>query len=219
MPAWSWRRLHRVPVTEPVVVLTLDVGARLENLEKMLDLLRDERVRATVFLYTKELAAHPRGAHVVARMVEDGHELANHTVSHADLTKLDPEEVAEEIAGVERFVREATGSSTMPFFREPFLATNDAVDAIVKERCYRSIWFTVDTGDWEKGMTADAIVQKTLFSKGRPREIEPGSIFIFHGSQPENLRALPEIIRGLREKGLSIVPLGEALRRQVPGRG
>lgn len=219
MPAWTWRRLHKVPVQEPLAILTLDVGARVDNLEKVLDVLRDERAVATVFLYTKELAAHPRGPRVLARLVEDGHELANHTVTHADLTKLTPEQIEEEIEGVERFAQEVTGQRLMPFFREPFLATNDGVDAIVKERCYRSVWFTVDTGDWEKGMTADAIVERTLFSRGRPREIEPGSIFIFHGSQPENLRALPEVIRGLRARGLTLVSLGEALRRQPASPG
>ena len=83
--------------------------------------------------------------------------LANHTLSHKDLTKLSREEVEREIDEVERFVRETTQLSTQPFFREPFLATNDEIDTVIKEKCYRPIWFTVDTADWEKGATAAGI--------------------------------------------------------------
>jgi peptidoglycan/xylan/chitin deacetylase (PgdA/CDA1 family) len=219
MPAWTWRRLRRVAIDEPFVVLTLDVGAKLENLEKVLDVLRAERVKTTVFLYTLELAAQPRGREVVRRMVADGHELANHTVSHTDLTKLEAAEVEAELDGVTAFIRETTGQAPAPYFREPFLAANDAVDAIVRERCYRSIWFTVDTGDWEKGVTAQGIQKKTLEADGAPRAIEPGSIFIFHGSQAENLEALPAIIATLRRRGFGFLTLSEALRRErVPAK-
>lgn len=86
----------------------------------------------------------------------------------------------------------------------------------MRKRCYRSVWFTIDTGDWEEGMTADRIVERTFFTKGKPREIAPGSILIFHGSQPENLVALPAVIRGFRERGFGILPLGAALRRESP---
>jgi peptidoglycan-N-acetylmuramic acid deacetylase len=206
-----------VGLDEKAVILTLDVGARLPNLEKVLDVLRDRHVHATVFLYTAELARSPKGPEIVRRMIADGHELANHTLSHKDLTMFDEDGVKEELESVERFVHEATSGavSTRPYFREPMLATNEGVDAIEKSLCYRSIWFTVDVGDYVPKVTADKIVSNVLEKKGKPREIEPGSIFIFHGSQPENLVALPKVIDALRAGGFSFLTLSEALGRSA----
>ncbi len=218
MPDWSWRRVHRVVgLDEKAVILTLDVGARLPNLEKVLDVLHERDVRATVFLYTAELERSPKGPGIIRRMVADGHELANHTLSHKDLTTFDEDGVKHELESVERFVREVTKGevTTRPYFREPMLATNDAVDEIEKHLCYRSIWFTVDVGDYVPKVTADKIVSNVLEKKGKPRRIESGSIFIFHGSQPENLVALPRVIDALRADGFSFLTLTEALGRSA----
>jgi peptidoglycan/xylan/chitin deacetylase (PgdA/CDA1 family) len=217
--SWSWRRVHRVEgLREKAVIFTLDVGAKLPNLELVLDALKRAEVKTTIFLYTAELAQSERGKAAVKRMVADGHELANHTLSHKDLTKLSREDVESELDEVERFVKETTQLSTQPFFREPFLATNDEIDTIIKEKCYRPIWFTVDTADWEKGATA-ASIERHVFEhqdfkrRGKSRQIDSGSIFIFHGSVSENVEALPRIIERLRAEGFGFLTLGEALRR------
>jgi peptidoglycan/xylan/chitin deacetylase (PgdA/CDA1 family) len=216
--AWSWKRIHRVEgLREKAVVLTLDVGARIENLLAVLDLLRERDVKTTIFLYTGELERHPRRDAVLLRMVEDGHELANHTLSHKDLTTMLDAEVREQLDRVERLVDDSTGVSVRPFFREPFLATNAEVDRVVREACYRSVWFTVDTSDWREGMTPSKIEDAVFLHRGRPREIEPGSIFIFHGSQRANLIALPRILDRLRSEGWSFLRLGEALQRAKSG--
>lgn len=219
-PEWSWRRVHRVEgLAEKAVILTLDVGAKLPNLVKVLDILRDHKVKTTIFLYTGELEKSPIGRDIVKRMLLDGHELGNHTLSHKDLTKLESKEaVGEQLDRTESFVKSADPkATTLPFFREPYLATNDEVDTLVRERCYRSIWFTIDTGDWKDDATADGIVAK-VFERGggKKRNIESGSIFIFHGSQEKNLVALPQVIQGLQTEGYSFLTLGEALRRAKP---
>ncbi len=200
-------------LTERSLVLTLDVGARIENLEKILDLLKEREVRTTIFLYTGEFERHPRGKDVIKRMADDGHELANHTLSHKDLTKLDEAAVDEQFDRVETLVKAATNMSTKPFFREPFLATNDVIDKKIREKCYRPIWFTVDTADWNEGATADFIERSVFERKGKERTFEPGSIFIFHGSVKANLVALPRIIERFRKDGWSFLTLGEALKR------
>jgi peptidoglycan-N-acetylmuramic acid deacetylase len=212
--AWSWKRIHRVAgLQEKALIFTLDVGARVENLLKVLDLLRDRDVKTTIFLYTGELERHPRRDAILLRMIEDGHELANHTLSHKDLTTMLDTEVREQLERVEQLVHDATGASVRPFFREPFLATNQEVDRVVRDACYRSVWFTVDTSDWREGMTPSKIEDAVFLHRGRPRALEPGSIFIFHGSQRANLVALPRIIDRLRSEGWSFLRLGEALNR------
>jgi peptidoglycan/xylan/chitin deacetylase (PgdA/CDA1 family) len=217
MPTWSWDTLTRVDGLDvDAVVLTIDAGAKVANLEKELDILRDRKVRATVFLYTRELTASKTGPDVVKRILADGHELGNHTKSHKDLTKLSDDEVGDEVDGVETFVHDATGGTTKPYFRAPFLATNARVDKVLRERCYRPVWISIDSRDDRKDSKADDIVRAVLEENGKPRVFQRGTILLFHGSQAENLVALPKVIDGIRDQGFAILTLSDALRLAKP---
>jgi peptidoglycan-N-acetylmuramic acid deacetylase len=217
MPTWSWDTLTRVDGLDvDAVVLTIDAGARVANLEKELDILRDRKVRATVFLYTRELSTSKTGPDVVKRILAEGHELGNHTKSHKDLTKLSDDDVAAEVDAVETFVHDATGATTKPYFRAPFLATNADVDRILRERCYRPVWISLDSRDDRPDSKADDIVRAVLEENGKPRVWKRGSILLFHGSQPENLSALPKVIDGIRAEGFAILTLSDALRLAKP---
>jgi peptidoglycan/xylan/chitin deacetylase (PgdA/CDA1 family) len=186
------------------------------NLEKELDILRDKKVRATVFLYTRELSASKTGPDVVKRILADGHELGNHTKSHKDLTKLSEDDVAAEVDAVETFVHDSSGATTKPYFRAPFLATNADVDRVLRERCYRPVWISIDSRDDRRDSKADDIVRAVLEENGKPRVWKRGSILLFHGSQAENLIALPKVIDGIRAQGFAILTLSDALRLAKP---
>jgi len=219
MPTWSWDTLTRVDGLDvDAVVLTIDAGARVANLEKELDILKDRRVHATVFLYTGELSKSKTGADIVKRILADGHELGNHTLTHRDLTKLEEADVAAEIDAVETFVHDGTGATTKPYFRAPFLATNAVVDRVIRGRCFRPIWISVDARDDRPKAQSDDIVHAILGEPGKPRDIPRGAILLFHGSQPENLTALPLVIDGLHARGFAILPLSDALRLAKPTR-
>lgn len=217
MPTWSWGTLVRVEGLEmDAVVLTIDAGARPSNLLRELDILKEKDVRATVFLYTGELSKRADGPDVLKRIVADGHELGNHTLTHRDLTKLSDDEVGVELDAVETFAKDSVGLTTRPYFRAPFLAMNDPVTRVVNQRCYRSVWITFDTRDDRADATSDDIVRAVFEDKGAAREIQRGSILLFHGSQPANLDALPRVIDGLRARGFAILRLSDALRLAKP---
>ncbi|MFO0611497.1 MAG: polysaccharide deacetylase family protein [Polyangiaceae bacterium] len=217
MPTWSWGTLVRVEGLEvDAVVLTIDAGLRAPNLLKELDILKEKDVRATVFLYTGELAKRADGPEIVKRILADGHELGNHTRTHRDLTKLSDDEVGAEVDDVESFAQTSAGATTKPYFRAPFLAMNDAVSRVLNQRCYRSVWITLDTRDDRADATSEDIVRAVFEDRGQPRAIERGSILLFHGSQPANLTALPQVIDGLHARGFAILTLSEALRLAKP---
>lgn len=217
MPTWRWDTLMRVEGLDvDAVVLTLDAGLRVENLEKELDILRERKLHATVFLFTGELSKSPRGPEVVKRILADGHELGNHTLSHKDMTKLSDDEVGAEVDAVESFVKDAAGATTKPWYRAPFLATNDHVEELLRERCYRPVWMTIYTGDDKTGVKSDDIVRAVEEDHGKPRRLERGAILLFHGSQPENLTALPKVLDWIHDQGFAVLPLGDAMRIAKP---
>lgn len=211
---WSWSILRRVRgLRERVVIFTVDGGLNVGVTHAGLDVLRDYGVRATYFLTTGLLAKADGGRDLVQRIATEGHEIANHSVTHPKLTELSDEKVREEIADADAWLAEAVGYSPRPFFRPPFLDRDDRTDGITRDLCYRPVWFTVYTKDDTAGVTADDISRAVLCDDedDKPRKIKSGSIFMFHASQKETVKAWPVIITGLRERGFRFMTLSEAM--------
>ncbi len=221
---WSWSTLRRVHgLREKVIVITVDGGHDLPVTHQGLDVLRDYGVRATYFLTTSVLARTAGGKDLVQRIATEGHELANHSVSHPNLTKLSDDDARAEIQGADAWIAEAVGYSPRPFFRAPFLDRDERIDRITKKLCYRPVWFTIHTRDDEANIKADDIARAVLCDEHRARKIESGSILMFHASQKETVTAWPVIITGLEQRGFRFMTLGEALQararhRQASGR-
>ncbi len=212
---WRWSVLHRVRgLRDKVVIFTVDGGLNVSVTHRGLDVLRDYGVHATYFMTTGTLSKAAGGKKLVQRIATEGHELANHSVSHPSLTKLSDEDVQREIADADAWLSDALGYSPRPFFRPPFLDRDARTDRITKNLCYRPVWFTVYTRDDERGISADDIARAALCDDdgAHKRKIKRGSIFMFHASQKETVKAWPVIITGLRERGFRFMTLSEAMQ-------
>ena len=199
---------------DKVVIFTVDGGHSIPVTHQGLDVLRDYGVRGTYFITTSVLdkLGQP-GVELVQRIATEGHELANHSVSHPKLTELSDEKVRAEIADADSWIAEAVGYSPRPFFRAPYLDHDDRTDEITHDLCYRPVWFTVYTRDDEADTTADKITRAVLCDDDgkRERKIKRGSIFMFHASQIETVKAWPTIITGLQQRGFRFMTLSEAM--------
>ena len=102
------------------VALTFDAGADTGYAAEILDLLRDEGIKATFGMTGVWAEANPD---LVRRMVAEGHQLINHTWDHSSLTgantgmpPLTPEQVAQQLADTEAVVRDLTWLRDAPLF-------------------------------------------------------------------------------------------------------
>ncbi|MFC7716000.1 polysaccharide deacetylase family protein [Nonomuraea recticatena] len=77
---------HRVATTEKVVALTFDDGPD-EHTGQIIDVLAEQRVRATFFVIGSQVEARPQDAKA---LVAAGHQLANHTYSHQRMVFVSP---------------------------------------------------------------------------------------------------------------------------------
>lgn len=77
--------VNRVAVPDKVVALTFDDGPHGTLTPRVLDILRDNNVKGTFFMQGCNVKAHPQ---VVRRMVNEGHEVGNHTWNHVYLSKV-----------------------------------------------------------------------------------------------------------------------------------
>jgi len=188
----------------PWIALTFDAGSTIAPLPSMLDTLRQKDVRCTFFLAGIALR-QPGAQDLLQQMVADGHELANHSDTHRDFRELTDEQIAEELAALEKMVVEITGISTKPYFRPPYGARDDRVWRVVQENGYVSIYWTYQVWDWVEDKTTETVFNYAIGGACN------GAIVVMHVQAQETADALPAIIDELRARGYRLVTLSELL--------
>ena len=131
--------------TNRTVSLTFDDGPHPVNTPKLLDELKAAGIRATFFVVGKNLETSA-GKALVTRAIAEGHQVGNHTYSHADLTKLTEDQIRAEITKTEALIGPAIGQHKL--LRPPYGAHNSLVDKVVRELGYTIVLWNIDTLDW-----------------------------------------------------------------------
>lgn len=194
------------------VAITIDDGAGPELVEETLKHLREGNVKATFFPMGSWVERHPE---IWAKAVKEGHELGNHTYSHAFLTTISEERVKEELGKWQEAVDQALGYSYNTFFFRPpgmdgFTSLNSnktkQLQTIIADHGMVPILWDVELVYALRNeiATTSRITQHVLSSAG------PGSIVLLHFT-PNDIEALPGIISGLRSRGLEPCSLRELL--------
>jgi peptidoglycan/xylan/chitin deacetylase (PgdA/CDA1 family) len=123
------------PRTLRRVALTFDDGWSQGNCRAIAAILRVKRAHATFFLNSPNVARDPGGWRVILA----GFEVANHGVTHRDLTTLDDASLAWEIAGAERTIETALGRPMLKVLRPPYGAWDGRVLRVAGRLGYRYI--------------------------------------------------------------------------------
>lgn len=193
--------LRQFDADQPVMVLTFDAGADRGYAGEILDILAAEDIRAS-FGMTGPWAVD--NMDLVARMVNEGHHVMNHSWSHPHFPELSSEERIEEVRSLETLLRDELGVELRPYFRPPFGEYDEATLADLAAMGYTvNVLWTVDTLGWN-GLSAAEINQRVLDAAA------PGAIVLMHvGGQSQDAAALPEMINLLRAQGYSFATIEE----------
>ncbi|GAC1550950.1 MAG: hypothetical protein NVS2B7_27030 [Herpetosiphon sp.] len=193
----------------PRVALTFDAGAGAGSTAAMLAALRQRGTHVTFFLTGRWMNENPA---LVRQIVADGHELANHSVTHPDFTKLSDDGILAELRDTERIARTLGNVSSRPFFRPPFGAYNRHVLDVAIGAGYLPIYWTLDSLDSIGQPKSPAFLLERV-TRGLPREQLNGAIILMHcGSVPSGV-ALPLILDRFAQMGVEVVPVSQALAR------
>ncbi len=194
--------VHRGQIPAKMVALTFDDGPDPEFTPKVLDALRRHDVRATFFLIGSRAEREPE---LVKRLASEGHEIGNHTFSHADLSQISEHKADLEIAATSLLLQATTGHSTV-LFRPPYRADDQPKDieditsiAAGQRNGVSTIGSSVDPRDWD-GPTAEQIVRSVMDDV----EKEGSGVVLLHdggGNRSQTVMALGPIIEGLRARG------------------
>jgi peptidoglycan-N-acetylglucosamine deacetylase len=148
---------------EGYVALTFDDGPHPETTPWLLEELEIHGLRATFFLVGRQVERFPE---LAQRIVDEGHELANHTYDHPDLRQLGDGAIDTQLGVTNDVVAEVAGV-TPRWFRPPFGATNDRVRARVGAHGMTEVIWSIDTHDWRASVSeADVVAAMTAAEDG-----------------------------------------------------
>lgn len=196
--------VHRVSTRDKAVAFTFDDGPHPLYTRQLLDIFRKANGKATFFMIGQEIDAFED---IAAEVHQAGHEIANHTYSHPDLTRLTLEEARTEIQQADERIRQITGKPVLSF-RPPYFGVNEDILSLAAEFGYTSIG-TVngEAKDWEQP-GVEFILDHT-----RPT-IENGSIFMFHdgyGERAQTIETVQVLLEELAAEGYRFLTVSELL--------
>jgi peptidoglycan-N-acetylglucosamine deacetylase len=203
------------------IAITFDDGPDPEWTPIILDVLKAKGVKATFFLIGVEAEKYPG---ITKRVYNEGHEIGNHTFTHPDISNISKRYFEVELNLTERFFEGKLGVKPV-LFRPPYSIDQepDTADQVrplelAQDLGYITIGDKVDPNDWHDNprRSASQIVHDVLANLPpcAPSNLACGNIILLHdggGDRRETVKALPQIIDGLRARGYEIVPVSELM--------
>jgi peptidoglycan/xylan/chitin deacetylase (PgdA/CDA1 family) len=189
------------------VALTLDAGAGAGPTERILAVLRERGVKITFFLTGAWIRDNPE---LVREIVADGHEIANHTLTHPDLRPVSDDQIRQELADTDALMRETAGVGTRPFFRPPYGAYDRRVLQTVQRAGYLSIYWTLDSLDSVGEPKTPEFLVERVTAKLSAEQLR-GAIILAHCGSVPTADALPAILDRFAEMGFEVKKVSEVL--------
>ncbi len=131
---------------EKFVYLTFDEGYEAGYTEKILDILKENNVKAAFFITGHYLNSAER---LVERMIKDGHIVGNHTVNHYSMPSLENEKLKEEIKKLHMSVYEKFGYE-MKYLRPPKGEFSQRTLYLTKTLGYTTVMWSFAYDDWDE---------------------------------------------------------------------
>ena len=199
------------------VALSFDDGPDPKWTPKILDILKEKRVKGTFMLIGAEAAEN---VGVMERIYREGHEIVNHTYTHPDSSDISPRQLDLEVKLTERLFASKLGIQPL-YFRPPYDIdeepdTDDQAEPVVQIQNdgYTIIGSKLDTNDWnENPRKTPAEMAQLILAQLETMKTKPqfrGSVILLHdggGDRSATVAALPVLIDVLRARGYSIVPV------------
>lgn len=187
---------------EKVIYLTFDVGYENGNVAKIMDVLKEEGVKASFFILGNVIDRTPE---LVFRMLNEGHTVCNHTVNHKRLTGASESLVREEIEGLEQKFTSLTGREMAKLFRPPEGVFDKELLQRVSALGYKTVFWSFAYADWNNdAQMSDEAALGIILSN-----LHNGEIMLLHPTGETNARIMKRLITELKERGYRFSTLDE----------
>lgn len=188
---------------DKVIYLTFDAGYENGNIEKILDTLKEEGVRASFFILDNMIIKNEA---LVKRMIDEGHTVANHTLKHKDMTKMTcREEVERELGELEALYKKTYGLEMCKLYRPPEGKVNERSLSWAKELGYKTVMWSFAYADWDNGKqpSSEYAMKKILDN------LHNGEVMLLHPTSATNAAIMKELIVELKGRGYRFATVEE----------
>ena len=195
--------IYCVQRDQKMISISFDAAWGNEDTQELIDILARYNVKATFFVVGDWVDKYPES---VKALHDAGHEVMNHSNTHAHMSKLSREEIIADVEACSDKIEAVTGVRPT-LIRPPYGEYNDTVISAIRSIGMEPIQWDVDSLDW-KDLPASEIIQRVT------GKVQPGSIVLFHNAALHTPEALPAILETLLQEGYTFVPISQLI---LPG--
>lgn len=181
------------------IALTFDDGPFPHHTPVILDILLEKQAKATFFLVGQQIKAYPS---IVRRIYDEGHEIALHTHSHPDMSKISEDDQRLEMDKSRYSLERALPGVTPVWWRAPYGVLTDFGLRAGKSMGMRHLGWTIDTQDWRRPTTSQFL--DTVVRRARD-----GDVVLMHDHARTTRLALAALIDELHHSGFEMRTVSE----------
>lgn len=186
------------------VYLTFDEGYEAGYTPRILQVLKDNNVKACFFLTAHFVNTQ---TDLVKQMIQEGHTIGNHTVNHKSMPDLTDEKVKSEVMDLHTVVYQKFGYE-MKYIRPPKGEFSERTINITNSLGYTSTMWSLAYDDWDENKQ-----DREEYAKNKIIDnIHPGAVILLHGNSKDNTNVLDYVIKEIKNMGYEFKTLDQFAR-------
>ncbi|MFR0822246.1 MAG: delta-lactam-biosynthetic de-N-acetylase [Clostridia bacterium] len=186
------------------VYLTFDEGYEAGYTEKILEVLKQNEVKATFFITAHYVNTQPD---LVRKMIEEGHTIGNHTVNHKSMPSLTTEQIKKEVMDLHTSIYNQFGYE-MKYIRPPKGEYSEKSVAYCNTLGYTTVMWSFAYDDWnENAQRGEAYAKQKILDN-----VHNGAVILLHGNSKDNTNVLDACIKEIKNEGYTFRSLDDFVR-------
>lgn len=178
---------------QKLVYLTFDLGYEAGYTPKILEVLKQNEVKATFFITAHYVNTQPD---LVKQMIDEGHIIGNHTVNHKSMPSCNLETIKKEVMDLHSAIYDKFGYE-MKFIRPPKGEYSERTVAYTNTLGYTSVMWSFGYDDWdEKKQGREEYGKKKILDN-----VHNGEIMLLHATSKDNANILDDVIKEIKNMG------------------
>ena len=183
------------------IYLTFDEGYEAGYTHKILDVLKQNNVKATFFITAHYLNTQ---SDLVKQMIDEGHIVGNHTVNHKSMPSLTQEQINSEVMDLHKAIY-SKFEYEMKYLRPPMGEYSQKTLAVTNSLGYTTVMWSFAYEDWNEKSQPDEEKSKQKILNN----VHNGEIMLLHGNSKTNTNILDSIIKQIKQMGYEFKSLDE----------
>lgn len=175
------------------IYLTFDLGYEAGYTSKILEVLKQNDVKATFFITAHYLNTQPD---LVKQMIDDGHIVGNHTVNHKSMPDCSLDTIKKEVMDLHTAVHDKFGYE-MKYIRPPKGEYSERTVEYTNTLGYKTIMWSFAYDDWDEAKQG----REEYGKKKILDNVHNGEIMLLHATSKDNSNILDDVIKQIKNMG------------------